>query len=379
MPYKDLEDIEGLRADIKAFVDKDIVPKAADYDARHEFPWPIVKAMSERGYMGVMVPKEYGGWGKDYLAYAIASEEVSRGCGSSGIIVSVNNSLAIYPVMAYGTEEQKRKFLPPMARGEKLGCYALTEPNAGSDPAMMTTIATRSGDGYVISGTKRFITTGANSKLAIVFAKTQPELRHRGISVFVVDKDEAGVKIGKLEEKLGIRASDTAELIFEDCRVGPEALLGKEGDGFKIAMDTLDCGRIGVGAQGLGIAQRALDESLTYAKTRVQFGQPIGKQQAIANYIADMATQVEAARLLIYKACCVRNSGARSPVESAMAKMFASDTAMQCTITACQIMGSEGVNEARVASRLMRDAKITQIYEGTNEIMRVVVASGLIK
>jgi len=379
MQYRDLEDIEGFRSGVRGFVEKEVIPRAAYYDARHEFPREIVNAMSRMGYMGILVPEEYGGWGKDYLAYAVVCEEVSRGCGSSGIIVSVNNSLAIYPVLAYGSEEQKKMFLPRMAKGEKLGCFALTEPNAGSDPAALSTIAQRSGDGYIISGTKRFITTGASAGLIILFAKTNPELKHRGISAFVVDKDKGGVRVEKLEEKLGIRASDTAELVFEDCYVGPESLLGKEGDGFKIAMDTLDCGRIGVGAQALGIAQRALDESLSHAKRRVQFGQPIGKHQAISTYLADMSAQIEAARLLIYKACRVRNAGLRSTVESAMAKMYASDIAMSCTITACQICGSSGINEATPLPRLMRDAKITQIYEGTNEIMRLVISSGLIK
>jgi butyryl-CoA dehydrogenase len=372
-------DPERFRAEVRQFVEKEIYPHAAEWDAKEQFPWDQVKEMGRRGYLGIFVPEEYGGMGLDYLPYAIASEEAARGCGSCGVIVSVNNSLACFPVKTYGSEEQKRKYLTPMAKGEQLGCFALTEPNAGSDPIMMSTLAKRTGDEYIISGTKRFITTGANSRIAIVFAKTSPELKHKGISAFIVDKERSGVKIDKHEEKLGIRASDTDELVFDDVRVPKENLLGNEGDGFKIAMDTLDCGRIGIGAQAVGIAQRALEESLAHAKTRVQFGQPIGKNQAISTYLADMATQIEAARLMVYKACHVRNSGARSSVESAMAKMFASDVAMQCSITACQIMGSEGVNESRPAARLMRDAKITQIYEGTNEIMRVIVASGLIK
>jgi alkylation response protein AidB-like acyl-CoA dehydrogenase len=336
--------------------------------------------MGELGLMGVTVPEEYGGAGMDYISYALAMIEISKACASCGVIMSVCNSLYDFPVYAYGTEEQKQKYLRPVASGEVLGCYGLTEAGAGSDPAKMLTMAVRDGDGWVINGTKRFITNGNVARYCVLAAITDKSAGYKGISTFIIDfENTPGFRVGKVEEKLGINASGTAELVFEDARLPADSLLGKPGEGFRQMLTTLDGGRIGIASQALGIGRAALENSIEYSKTREQFNQPISSFQAIQWKLADMATQLDASELLILRAAWLEDNKKPYEKESAMAKLFASDTAMWATVEGVQIFGGYGYCKEYPMERFMRDAKITQIYEGTNEIMRLVIARNLLK
>lgn len=370
---------EMIRKTAREFAENEIGPIAAEIDETTEFPKETVKKLGKLGFMGMTVPKEYGGAGMDDVSYAIAVEEISRVCASHGVTMSVNNSLVCWPLQKFGTEEQKQKYLVPLANGEKLGCFGLTEPNAGTDAGSQTTVARKEGDKYIINGSKVFITNASQSQVAIIFAMTDKSKGTRGISTFIVDTDTPGFSIGTIEEKMGIRGSVQAELVFEDMEVPEENLLGKEGRGFGIAMATLDGGRIGIACQALGIAQAAYEESVKYAKEREQFGKPLAKFQAIQWFIADMATEIDAARLMVYKAAFDKWQGKSYTVSAAMAKFFASDIAMNATRNAIQIHGGYGYTKEYPVERFYRDAKITEIYEGTTEVQKMVISGNLLK
>ncbi|MEM0466553.1 MAG: acyl-CoA dehydrogenase [Candidatus Thermoplasmatota archaeon] len=364
---------------VRDFAEKEIAPHAKELDKKEEYPSAILKKMAELGLLGVFIPTEYSGAGLNALSYAIIIEEISRKCAATGVITSVHNSLAASPIIHYGTEEQKKKYLPLLAKGEKIGAFAGTEPNAGSDLGAMQTTAVRKGDHYIINGQKTFITSGPKAGIIIVFAVTDKTAGTKGISAFIVENTMKGFKVGNTFQKLGINASLTSELIFENMHVPKENLLGKEGEGFKIALSTLDGGRIGIASQAVGIAQAALDESIEYAKQRQQFGKPIAQFQAIQWMIADIATRIEAARYLVYSAAYKKDKGERYSKEAAMAKLFASETAMDAVIKAVQIHGGYGYTKEYTVERLFRDAKITEIYEGTSEVQRMVIASNILK
>lgn len=363
----------------RTFAEKEVKPLAQRVDEEEYFPYETVEKMAKLGMMGIPFPKELGGAGGDYLTYVMAVEELGRVCGTTSIILSAHTSLCCDPIYRFGTPEQKEKYLKPLARGEKLGAFALTEPNAGSDAGNQQTVAKLDGDFYILNGSKIFITNGGTADVFIIFAMTDKSKGTRGISAFIVEKDFDGFKIGKVEEKMGIRGSSTTELIFEDCKVPKENLLGSEGMGFKIALQTLDGGRIGVGAQALGIAQGAIDEVLRYVKERKQFGKSIGAFQGLQWYIADMITETEAARLLVYNAVMKKDRGILTSADAAMAKKYASDVAMKVTTQAVQIFGGYGYTKDYPVERMMRDAKITQIYEGTNEVQKMVIAGQYIR
>ena len=369
---------EELRAKIRSFAEEEIKPLAFLMDQNNEFPEEAVKKLGKLGWMGIPYPKEYGGAGLDALSYAIAVEELARVDGGAGVILSAHVSLGSWPIFAYGTEEQKRKYLVPLAKGEKIGAFGLTEPNAGSDAGGTETTAVLKGDHYVLNGGKIFITNAPKADTYVVFAVTTPDIGTRGISAFILEKGWKGFYFGDHYDKMGIRSSSTAELIFDNVEVPRENLLGKEGDGFKIAMSTLDGGRIGIAAQALGIAQGAYDAAVAYSKERIQFGKPIGFQQAISFKIADMATKLRCARFLVYSAAELKEEHAPYGMESAMAKMYASDIALEVTNDALQIHGGAGFMKGMEVERAYRDAKITTIYEGTNEIQRVVIASHIL-
>jgi butyryl-CoA dehydrogenase len=364
---------------VKEFAEKHIAPVAAELDQKEEYPTKILKEMAKLGLLGIIIPTEYGGAGLDTISYATVIEEISRKCSSTGVITSVHNSLVSHPIMKYGTEEQKKKYLTILAKGEEIGAFAATEPNAGSDLGAMQTTAVLKGNKYIINGDKTFITSGPEAGIIIVFAVTNKEAGSKGISAFIVEDSFKGYKVGSIFEKLGINASKTSELIFEDMEVPKENLLGKEGEGFKIALSTLDGGRIGIAAQAVGIARAALDESIEYAKQRQQFGRPLAKFQAIQWMIADMATRIEAARYLVYNASYLKDKGERFSKEAAMAKLYASETAMDAVIKAVQIHGGYGYTKEYAVERLFRDAKITEIYEGTSEVQRLVISGSLLK
>lgn len=372
------EEQDMIRKMVRDFAKNEVAPTAAERDEEERFDRGIFDMMGELGLTGIPWPEEYGGIGSDYVSYAIAVEELSRVCASVGVTLSAHTSLAGWPVYKFGTEEQKQKFLRPMAEGKKMGAYGLTEPGAGSDVSSMKTTAKLDGDDYILNGSKIFITNGGEAEIYIVFAVTQPELKHKGVSAFIVEKGTPGFSFGKKEKKLGIRSSPTLEIIFDNCRVPKENLLGKEGEGFKIAMMTLDGGRNGIAAQAVGIAQGALDAAVDYAKERKQFGKPIAAQQGLAFKIADMATKIEASRLLTYQAAWRESEGLSYGKESAMSKLFAGDTAMEVAIEAVQVFGGYGYTKDYPVERFMRDAKITQIYEGTNEIQRLVISKMLL-
>ena len=369
---------EELRAKIRAFAEEEIKPIAFMLDQQNEFPDEAIRKLGEMGLMGIPFPKEYGGAGLDALSYAIAVEELARVDGGAGVILSAHVSLGSWPIFAYGTEEQKQKYLVPLAKGEKIGAFGLTEPNAGSDAGGTETTAVLKGDHYVLNGGKIFITNAPKADTYVVFAVTTPDIGTRGISAFIVEKGWQGFYFGDHYDKMGIRSSSTAELIFDNVEVPRENLLGKEGEGFKIAMSTLDGGRIGIAAQALGIAQGAYDAAVAYSKERIQFGKPIGFQQAISFKIADMATKLRCARFLVYSAAELKEEHAPYGMESAMAKMYASDIALEVTNDALQIHGGAGFMKGMEVERAYRDAKITTIYEGTNEIQRVVIASHIL-
>ena len=378
MFFKTTEDHENLRMKIREFAETEVKPIAFMLDKENEFPTEAVKKLGEMGILGTPFPKEYGGAGLDMLSYAIAVEELSRVDGGTGVILSAHVSLGSYPIFAYGTEEQKQKYLVPLAKGEKLGAFGLTEPNAGSDAGGTETTAVLEGDYYILNGGKIFITNADKAETYIVFAVTTPDIGTRGISAFIVEKGWEGFTFGDHYDKMGIRSSSTAELIFNNVKVPKENLLGKEGEGFKIAMSTLDGGRIGIASQALGIAQGAFENALAYAKEREQFGKPIAFQQVISFKLADMATKLRAARFLVYSAAELKENHENYAMESAMAKQYASDVCLEIVNEALQIFGGTGYLKGMEVERAYRDAKICTIYEGTNEIQRVVIASHLI-
>jgi butyryl-CoA dehydrogenase len=367
------EEQQMLRKMVRDFAKNEVEPTAAERDEEERFDREIFDKMAELGLTGIPWPEEYGGIGSDFVSYVIAVEELSRVCASTGVTLSAHISLASWPIYKFGNEEQKKKYLSQLASGEKLGAYALSEPGAGSDVYSMRTQAKLDGDHYILNGNKVWITNGGVADLYVVFAKTDPEAGSRGVSAFIIEKDTPGFTTGKKEKKLGIRSSPTTELIFEDCKVPKENLLGEEGQGFKIAMMTLDGGRNGIAAQAVGIAQGALDESVSYAKEREQFGKPIATLQGISFKLADMATQIEASRLLTYQAAYLESEGLPYAKASAMAKLYAGDAAMKITTEAVQVHGGYGYTKDYPVERYMRDAKITQIYEGTQEIQRLVI------
>ena len=370
---------EDLRKLVAGFAKKEIAPHAAHYDHTEEFPYDNVAKMAELGLMGLPIPEQYGGAGVDSVSYAAAIEEISKACASTGAIMAVHTSAGIVPIYLFGTEEQKQKYIPALASGEKIGAFALTEPGAGSDASKVATTAELDGDSFVLNGSKCFITNGGAAEIYCVFASLDKSKGIKGITGFIVEKGTPGFTIGKKEEKMGIRASSTTELIFENCRIPRENMLGKEGEGFKIAMIVLDGARIGIGAQAVGIAQGAYEEALQYSKVREQFGKPIAAQQAVASMLADMAIQIEAARHLVYHAAALKDAKLPYGKEAAMAKTFASDMAVKVTLDAIQVMGGYGYSREYPVERMMRDAKITQIYEGTNQIQRVVIAGHILK
>ena len=363
----------------KEFTNNEIKPVASINDREHRFPEEIINKLGELGFMGMSVPEQYGGSGLDYLSYILALEEICKGCASTGTIMSVNNSLVCAPINTFGTDDQKKSILTELASGKKLGCFMLSEPEAGSDAASMKTTAILNGDYYLLNGTKSWITNGTEADFAVVFASTDTSLKHKGVSAFIVNMKTPGLKIGKLEDKLGIRATSTAQIFFEDCKVPANNLLGKEGEGFKIALHTLDGGRIGIGAQAVGLAQAALEESVRYAKERKAFGKTISDFQGLQFMIADMATRVEASRLLVWQAAVMKDSNVKYSKQSAMAKLYAAETAMWVTTKAIQIHGGYGYTTDYPVERFFRDAKITEIYEGTSEIQRIVIARETLK
>jgi len=367
-----------IRDAARDFAQNEIVPVAAEFDESGEFPHETVKKMGEMGFMGVEVPEEYGGAGMDTLAYVLALEEICKADASHGVIMSVNNSLYCHGILKFGTEEQKKKFVTPIASGKAVGAYTLTEPQSGSDAGTMKSRATLDGNHYSLNGRKSWVTSGPVADYYVVFMMTDPEKKQKGVSAFLVEANTPGLTRGKKEPKLGIRASATSELIFEDCRIPKEHLLGKEGEGFKIAMTVLDAGRIGIATQALGIAEAAYEAARQYAVEREAFGQPIGSFQGTGFKIADMKTRIEASRLLIYNAALAKSksqeTGGRYSLEASMAKLFSSETAMYVTHQAVQIHGGMGYSKELPVERYFRDAKITEIYEGTSEIQRLVIS-----
>lgn len=378
MLFKTTEQHEALRAKVREFVETEVKPIAFMLDQQNEFPTEAIKKFGEMGMMGLPYPKEYGGAGLDTLSYAIAVEELSRVDGGTGVILSAHVSLGSYPIYAFGTEEQKQKYLVPLAKGEKLGAFGLTEPNAGSDAGGTETTAVLEGDHYILNGGKIFITNADKADTYVIFAVTTPDIGTRGISAFIVEKGWEGFTFGTHYDKMGIRSSSTAELVFNNVKVPKENLLGKEGQGFKIAMATLDGGRIGIAAQALGIAQGAFENALEYAKEREQFGMPIAHQQVISFKLADMATKLRCARFLVYSSAELKDQHEPFGMESAMAKQYTSDICLEVVNDALQIFGGNGYLKGMEVERAYRDAKICTIYEGTNEIQRIVIASHLI-
>lgn len=381
MQFQLTEEQNLIRETVRSFAEAELAPSAADRDEQEYFDRELMfDKVAELGLAGIVFPEEYGGADADYISYAIAVEELSRVCASTGVTLSAHLSLGANPIYLFGTEEQKQKYLIPLAEGSKMGAFGLTESSAGSDAGGTRTTATLDGDEWILNGSKIFITNAKEGDIYIVFARSDKEAqKHHGISAFIVEKGTPGFSFGKKELKMGIRSSLTYELVFDNCRIPKENLLGEEGKGFKIAMKTLDGGRIGIAAQALGIAQGALDAALEYAKERKQFNQSIGSFQAIQFKLADMATEIEAARLLVYQSAYKASAGLAYGKDSAMAKMYASDVAMKVTTEAVQIFGGYGFTREFPAERMMRDAKITQIYEGTNEVQRVVISSQLLR
>ncbi|SHJ90607.1 acyl-CoA dehydrogenase [Tepidibacter formicigenes] len=370
---------ELLKQMYRQFAENEVKPLAHEVDEEERFPVETLEKMKESGFMGIPFSKEYGGEGGDNLGYILAVEELSKYCATTGVILSAHTSLCASPINEFGTKEQKEKYLVPLAKGEKLGAFGLTEPNAGTDASSQQTTAVLDGDCYILNGSKIFITNAGYADIYIIMAMTDKSKGTRGISAFIVEAGTKGFKVGSKEKKLGIKGSSTCELIFEDCKVPKENLLGKEGQGFKIAMKTLDGGRIGIAAQALGIAQGALDTTINYVKERKQFGKSISNFQNTQFQIADMATKIEAARLLVYKAAFNKDRGISYSKEAAMAKLFASETAMEVTTKCVQLHGGYGYTREYEVERMMRDAKITEIYEGTSEVQKMVISASLLK
>jgi alkylation response protein AidB-like acyl-CoA dehydrogenase len=364
---------------VRDFSREVIAPSAVERDKKKEFPAEILKQLGELGFMGMMVPPEYNGSGADTISYVLALSEVAYSCASTAVAMSVHNSIVCESILRFGTPEQKERYLKSLATGQILGAFAMTEPHAGSDPVRQSTKAVRDGDYYILNGTKRFITTGKNAGLIIVTTKTDESGRHKGITTFLVKKDIPGLKVGNLEDKMGLRASDTTDLIFEDCRVPIEDRLGDEGDGFKIAMTALDGGRIGIAAQSIGVAQAALDATVQYAKEREQFGQLISKFQGLRWMIADMATEIEAARQLTFSAAAMKDRQENYTMQASMAKLFASEMVNRITAKAVQLHGGYGFIREYPVERFYRDARVFTIYEGTSEIQRVVISNHIFR
>jgi butyryl-CoA dehydrogenase len=380
MDFRLTEEQDMVRDMCRKFADNVLKPRAEHFDRTHEFPWEHVEKLGPMGMMGVVYPPEYNGSGMDYLCYAIAVEEISRGDASTGIVVSAHNSLCLSPIYYFGTEEQKKKFLTKLTTGEWIGCFGITEPSAGSDAAGTRTTAEFRNGKWVLNGSKNFITNGGVANVAVVMAVTEKGIGHKGLSMFIVEKGTPGFSVGKVEDKLGICASSTTELVFDNCEIPEENLLGQKGDGFRIAMHTLDGGRVGVAAQALGIAQAAFDEAVRYSTERVQFNKPLAKQQAIQWMIADMATEIEASRLLVHQAAMKigghdRRAGSKY---AAMAKLYASETSHRVTHKAIQIFGGYGYVKDYPVERFYRDSRITEIYEGTSEVQRMVIAANVL-
>ncbi|MBI4722274.1 MAG: acyl-CoA dehydrogenase [Candidatus Stahlbacteria bacterium] len=369
-----------LQDEVRKFALKELEPVSAEIDKSGEFPWANIKKLAKLGLMGIVVPEKYGGAGSDFVSLAVAVEEISRVCASTGVIVAVNNSLCAYPIYHFGNEKQRQKYLPSLCNGEKIGALAVTEPNTGSDVASMETTARIDGNYYILNGTKRFITNGRESGTFVVFAFTNKELKHRGISAFIVERDTPGFSLGKHEDLLGIRATANCELIFEDAKIPKENLLGKEGDGFKTCMHTFDVSRIDIAAQAVGLAQGAFDAALKYSQERKAFGQPLCEFEMVQAMIAEMATHIQAARFLVYYAAFCKDKGVeRFSKEAAMAKWFAAETAMEATRKATQIYGGYGFTKDYPVERYYRDAKIMELYEGTSEIQKIVIARSFLK
>ncbi|MDO4393659.1 MAG: acyl-CoA dehydrogenase [Bacillota bacterium] len=363
---------------IRDFADNQVKPIAAEIDENHRFPEETVKKMSEIGIMGIPFPKEYGGAGGNYLSYYLTVEELAKACASTAVICSAHTSLATWPIYRFGSEEQKRKYLPDMTSGQRLGAFCLTEPNAGTDSAKQETRAVLDGDEYILNGIKTFITNGGVADVFIVFAMTDRTKKNKGISAFIVEKDDPGFFAGRNERKMGICASSTVSLTFKNCRIPKDRLLGQEGKGFKIAMMTLDGGRIGIAAQSLGIAEAAFDEALNYLKTRKQFGGPLSRQQALQFGMAELKTEIEATRALIYMAIDLKQRGLPYSKYASMCKLKASETAMHVTTKAVQFMAGYGYSKDYPVERMMRDAKVTEIYEGTSEVQKLVISGKFI-
>lgn len=379
MNFQLTEEQLAVREAAREFAQNELLPGVIERDSEARFPWEQIKKMGELGFMGMMVDPSYNGGGMDTISYAIAMEELSKVDASASVSMSVNNSLVCWGLEKYGTESQKQKYLTRLATGEVLGAFCLSEPEAGSDATSQRTSAELKGDHYILNGTKNWITNGSSASIYLVIAQTDPSKGHKGISVFIVEKEWEGFIVGKKEDKLGIRGSDTHSLMFNDVKVPVENRIGEEGFGFTFAMETLNGGRIGIAAQALGIAAGAYELSLAYSKERKAFGKPISQHQAIQFKLADMATQIEAARLLVYKAAWLKDQGEDYAHASAMAKLYASEVAMNTTIEAVQIHGGYGYVKEYHVERLMRDAKITQIYEGTSEIQKIVISRGVLK
>ncbi|MBU0493481.1 MAG: acyl-CoA dehydrogenase [Chloroflexi bacterium] len=374
MDFTLTEEQEMIRKSVREFAEKEVAPRAQEIDKEHRFPEEIIRKMGELGFLGLPIPEEYDGVGADTVSYAIAVEEISRACGSTGITFAAHVSLACGPLVYFGSDEQKRKYLAPMATGEWIGAFGLTEPDAGSDAGATRTRAVRDGDEWVINGRKIFITNGSLADVIIITAMTDPEAGTRGITNFIVEKGNPGFKPWRDEDKMGLRGSVTSELVFEDCRVPDANILGSPGDGFRQFLKVLDGGRISIGAMALGLAQAALDKATEYAKTRVQFGQPIGKFQAIQWMLADMATEIDAARLMVYRAAWLKDQGVRYTREAAMAKLYASEVAERAAFKALQIHGGYGYMHEYDVERIYRDQRLCSIGEGTSEIQRLVIA-----
>lgn len=379
MNFELTEEQNLIREMVRGFAEAEVAPSATQRDEDEHFDRDLMFArLADLGLTGIVFPEEYGGAGADYLSYAIAVEELSRVCASTGVTLSAHLSLGSNPIYLFGTEQQKKQFLTPLAQGEAMGAFGLTEPSAGSDAGGTRTFAVREGNDWIVNGSKIFITNAGEADIYIIFARTDKAAeKHHGISAFVVEKGTPGFTFGKKEKKMGIRSSPTMELVFENCRIPHENMLGEEGKGFKVAMKTLDGGRIGIASQALGIAQGALDATTTYVKERQQFNKPLNAFQGVQFQLADMATQVEAARLLVYNAAYRASAGLSYSQESAMAKLFASETAMRVTTQAVQLHGGYGYTREFPVERMMRDAKITEIYEGTSEIQRIVIGAAL--
>ncbi len=379
MSFKLTEEQLMIQSMVRDLARSEFAPAAMERDRTKEFPIENLKKLGELGLMGMMIPPEWGGSGADTVSYVLALAEVAYACAATAVVMSVHNSIVCESILRYGSEEQKKRFLNPMAAGEILGAFALTEPNAGSDPARQTTKAVLEGDSYILNGSKRFTTTGKNAGLVIVTAKTDEALRHRGISAFLVEQGTPGMTVGRLEDKMGLRASDTVDLIFEDCRIPKQNILGNEGDGFLIAMTGLDGGRIGIAAQSVGVAQAAFDAAVQYAQEREQFGQAISKFQGLRWMMADMATEIEAARLMMLSAAEMKDNGENFTLQASMAKLFASEMVNRVTAQAIQIHGGYGFTKEYPVERFYRDARVFTIYEGTSEIQRVVISNHIFK